>query len=78
MSVRGGVRKSKPVCEPDRAAPENEIFIAFLPLAHILEFLAESVMLTLGVKIGYSSPNTLMDTGTMIKKGAKVSFKHTY
>jgi len=54
-----------------RAAPENEIFIAFLPLAHILEFLAESVMLTLGVKIGYSSPNTLMDTGTMIKKGAK-------
>lgn len=50
---------------------DNEVYIAFLPLAHILEFLAENVILVLGVKIGYSSPYTLMDNGTAIKKGTK-------
>ena len=52
---------------------DREVYIAFLPLAHILEFLAENVLLTVGVKIGYSSPYTLMDTGTAIKKGTKAS-----
>ena len=39
-----------------------QTFIAFLPLAHVLEFCAENVMLLFGVAVGYSSPNTL--TGT--------------
>ena len=35
-------------------------FIAFLPLAHVLEFLAENTCLFLGISIGYSNPNTLL------------------
>ena len=50
---------------------QEECYIAFLPLAHILEFLAENVVLLLGIRIGYSSPYTLTDTGTAIKKGTK-------
>ena len=47
-------------------------FIAYLPLAHILELLAENLMLIMGVAIGYSSTLTLTDTGTMVAKGCKV------
>lgn len=50
---------------------EEESYVAFLPLAHILEFLAENVLMLLGVKIGYSSPYTLTDTSTMITQDGK-------
>ena len=39
--------------------PGPHSYIAFLPLAHVLEFVAENVMLLFGVAVGYSSPNTL-------------------
>ena len=42
----------------------HQTFIAFLPLAHVLEFLAENVCLFFGIGVGYSSPNTLL--GNMI------------
>ncbi len=32
----------------------DDTYIAFLPLAHVLEMLAEHVMLIMGVKLGYS------------------------
>ena len=35
-------------------------FIAFLPLAHVLEFIAENTCLFYGIAVGYSSPNTLL------------------
>ena len=38
----------------------QQTFIAFLPLAHVFEFLAENVCLFFGISIGYSSPNTLL------------------
>ena len=38
----------------------QQTFIAFLPLAHVLEFLAENVCLFFGISIGYSTPNTLL------------------
>nr|XP_040572319.1 LOW QUALITY PROTEIN: long-chain-fatty-acid--CoA ligase 4-like [Lepeophtheirus salmonis] len=47
----------------------NDKYIAFLPLAHVLELLCEMMMVYGGVRIGYSSPNTLLDTSTMIKSG---------
>ena len=50
---------------------KTDSYLAFLPLAHVLELLAENVMLGLGVGIGYSSPNSLIDTSTMIMPGAK-------
>ncbi|RWS20344.1 long chain fatty acid CoA ligase-like protein, partial [Leptotrombidium deliense] len=47
------------------------VYIAFLPLAHVLELAAESFFIAIGVTIGYSSPNTMTDKSTAIKKGAK-------
>ena len=37
----------------------QQTYVAFLPLAHVLEFVAENVMLIFGVSVGYSSPYTL-------------------
>jgi long-chain acyl-CoA synthetase len=39
--------------------PGPHTYVAFLPLAHVLEFCAENVMLLFGVSVGYSHPNTL-------------------
>ena len=36
----------------------DRVYIAFLPLAHVLELLVESTLCLYGTKIGYSSPNT--------------------
>ncbi|KAL8511373.1 hypothetical protein ACS0TY_017966 [Phlomoides rotata] len=49
----------------------NDRYIAYLPLAHIFELAAETVMLTAGVAIGYGSTLTLTDTSNKIKKGTK-------
>jgi len=46
-------------------------YIAVLPLAHVLELLAENLCLVLGIPIGYSSVKTFTDTGTGIAKGCK-------
>ncbi|KAL1214588.1 Long chain acyl-CoA synthetase 9 [Cardamine amara subsp. amara] len=50
---------------------KRDIYMAYLPLAHILELAAESVMATIGSAIGYGSPLTLTDTSNKIKKGTK-------
>ncbi|UJR29514.1 hypothetical protein I4U23_010731 [Adineta vaga] len=51
--------------------PDNDIYIAYLPLAHILELCCEILVFFLGVKCGYSSPQTLTDQSTAIKRGQK-------
>lgn len=50
---------------------DDDILIGFLPLAHVFELLAESVCLLTGVPIGYSTPLTMIDTSSKIKKGTK-------
>ena len=47
----------------------DDIYLGYLPLAHILELLAENTMMVMGVPIGYSSPKTLTDKSTKIVKG---------
>ena len=47
----------------------DESYIGYLPLAHVLEMLAEHIMLTMGIKIGYSSALTLTDTSPGIRPG---------
>lgn len=42
-----------------------------MPLAHVLELLAESLCLLAGVPIGYSTPTTLTDSSSKIKRGCK-------
>ena len=49
----------------------DDCYIAILPLAHVLELLAENIMLVVGLPIGYSSPKTFIDTSTGVAKGSK-------
>ncbi|KAK6141274.1 hypothetical protein DH2020_024990 [Rehmannia glutinosa] len=49
----------------------NDLYLAYLPLAHVFELAAETVMLTAGAAIGYGSALTLTDTSNKIKKGTK-------
>ena len=37
---------------------EDDIYLGYLPLAHILELLSEMTMIVQGIPVGYSSPNT--------------------
>ena len=48
---------------------ENSTYIAYLPLAHVLELAAETYFLSIGVSVGFSSPHTMTDKSTAIKKG---------
>jgi len=49
----------------------NDIYIGYLPLAHVLELLSECTMMMFGVAVGYSSPNTMTDMSTKVAKGNK-------
>ncbi|KAM6931789.1 long-chain-fatty-acid--CoA ligase 3a isoform 1-T1 [Lycodopsis pacificus] len=50
---------------------EEDTYIGYLPLAHVLELSAELVCVSHGCRIGYSSPQTLADQSTKIKTGSK-------
>ncbi|XP_053316196.1 fatty acid CoA ligase Acsl3 [Spea bombifrons] len=50
---------------------ETDTYIGYLPLAHVLELSAELVCLSRGCRVGYSSPQTLSDQSTKIKRGSK-------
>uniref|UniRef100_A0A8C6U7M8 long-chain-fatty-acid--CoA ligase n=1 Tax=Neogobius melanostomus TaxID=47308 RepID=A0A8C6U7M8_9GOBI len=50
---------------------EDDTYIGYLPLAHVLELSAEMLCVAHGCRIGYSSPQTLADQSTKIKKGSK-------
>lgn len=47
----------------------DERYIGYLPLAHIMEFCTELVLFLNGIMVGYSSPQTLIDTSTGIYEG---------
>ncbi|XP_005998252.1 long-chain-fatty-acid--CoA ligase 4 isoform X1 [Latimeria chalumnae] len=49
----------------------KDTYIGYLPLAHVLEMTAEISCIAYGCRIGYSSPQTLSDQSTKIKKGSK-------
>ena len=51
---------------------DDDTYIGYLPLAHVFELSAESLLIFLGVGIGYSSPNSLIDTSTMIMPGKNI------
>lgn len=51
--------------------PKNDRYIGYLPLAHVLELLAESSCLYYGIKIGYSSSLTLTSKSSKVKAGCK-------
>ena len=44
----------------------DDVYIGYLPLAHVLELLSECTMMMFGVPVGYSSPNTMTDMSTKV------------
>ncbi|XP_076886264.1 long chain acyl-CoA synthetase 9, chloroplastic-like [Bidens hawaiensis] len=47
----------------------KDVYLAYLPLAHILELVAENIIAAIGGTIGYGTALTLTDTSSKIKKG---------
>eukprot|EP00900_Chrysochromulina_parva_P004373 jgi/Chrpa1/13937/Chrysochromulina_OHIO_Genome00012491-RA len=47
-----------------------EVFLAYLPLAHIMEMAAELMCYFIGMQVGYGSPHTLTPTGVKVYQGA--------
>lgn len=50
---------------------KDDVYLAYLPLAHVLELAAETVILSAGLAMGYGSPLTMTDTSSKIKQGTK-------
>jgi long-chain acyl-CoA synthetase len=48
---------------------QNGTYMAYLPLAHVLELAAETFFFSIGVSVGFSSPHTMTDKSTGVKKG---------
>ncbi|XP_012447500.1 long chain acyl-CoA synthetase 9, chloroplastic [Gossypium raimondii] len=49
----------------------KDVYLAYLPLAHILELAAEHLIVAVGGILGYGSPLTLTDTSSKKKPGTK-------
>ncbi|XP_038972894.1 long chain acyl-CoA synthetase 8-like [Phoenix dactylifera] len=49
----------------------SDIYLGYLPLAHVFELVAEVVMLSVGCAIGYGSALTLTDTSNKVKGGTR-------
>ncbi|XP_023689929.2 long-chain-fatty-acid--CoA ligase 4-like isoform X1 [Paramormyrops kingsleyae] len=58
-------------CERIPGLGPKDTYIGYLPLAHVLEMTAEMSCVTHGCRVGYSSPLTLSDQSSKIKKGTK-------
>ncbi|KAI9034267.1 hypothetical protein DFJ74DRAFT_614379 [Hyaloraphidium curvatum] len=56
--ISGAVAIVDGVCKYDG----TDTFIAYLPLAHILEFTVEQTCIFRGIRLGYGSPKTLLDS----------------
>lgn len=50
-------------------ATQGDVYLAYLPLAHVMELGTESALLILGVGIAYSSPHTLTNNSPKVMKG---------
>lgn len=49
----------------------HDVYIGFLPLAHVFELMAETVSSIVGVPIGYSNALTLLDTSPKVMRGCQ-------
>ena len=47
----------------------TDIYICFLPLAHVLELVIENALLLAGAQLGYANPRTLVDSAVRNCKG---------
>ncbi|CAM6099417.1 unnamed protein product [Calypogeia fissa] len=49
----------------------KDVYLCYLPLAHVLELVAEITLCAFGASLGYGTPLTLTDTSNKVKKGTK-------
>jgi long-subunit acyl-CoA synthetase (AMP-forming) len=56
VAALGGMEKVLPIVESD-------VYLSFLPLAHIFAFICENVFLAAGATLGFGSPRTVAATG---------------
>ncbi|XP_020289226.1 long-chain-fatty-acid--CoA ligase 4 isoform X2 [Pseudomyrmex gracilis] len=70
LSHKNIISTLKAFCDAVEIKPDD-VFLGFLPLAHVFELLAECMCLLNGVPIGYSSPLTLIDSSSKIQRGSK-------
>lgn len=57
---------------------QSDVYLAYLPLAHIMEFISEHVFFFWGVCIGYGSPRTLFDSSVANCQGDLRELSPTY
>lgn len=55
-------------CATNSGLSQDTVFLAYLPLAHIMEMVAEVSIIMLGASMGYGSPHTLTETGVKLKR----------
>jgi long-chain acyl-CoA synthetase len=72
MSAIAGVNAGVEEC----VSPTDR-YLAYLPLAHIFELLAENLLLFVGGCLGYGTPRTLSDTAVRNCKGDMRAFEPT-
>ncbi|KAI7902555.1 uncharacterized protein BX663DRAFT_509647 [Cokeromyces recurvatus] len=70
-AIAGVCRMLQHLLEP------NDTIMAYLPLAHVLEFLVENLCIFLGVTLGYGSIKTLTDASVKNCKGDLQAFGPT-
>ena len=63
--------------DPKLKVDENDRFLCFLPLAHILEFVYELCVIHWGGTIGYGNPRTLLTDMVRNCEGDIQEFKPT-
>uniref|UniRef100_A0A131Y9J6 long-chain-fatty-acid--CoA ligase n=1 Tax=Rhipicephalus appendiculatus TaxID=34631 RepID=A0A131Y9J6_RHIAP len=59
------------VCDKFGAYTCDDVYLAYLPLAHMLELAAEILLIGAGARIGYSSPFTITDNASAVAKGCR-------
>lgn len=57
------------ICYGSLFRGSDEVYLGYLPLAHVLEFMVENYCVYKGIRIGYGSPRTLTDASVRNCKG---------
>jgi len=58
----------------DAGINSTDVYCAYLPLAHIMEILAEIAVFSVGTSVGFASPHTLTATGVKLGKNCQGDF----
>eukprot|EP01120_Amphizonella_sp_Union-15-10_P015924 TRINITY_DN8281_c0_g1_i1.p1 TRINITY_DN8281_c0_g1~~TRINITY_DN8281_c0_g1_i1.p1 ORF type:complete len:703 (-),score=113.98 TRINITY_DN8281_c0_g1_i1:13-2121(-) len=65
------------MAKPVKFDPKSDRYLGYLPLAHSLAFVLESLAMYFNLPIGYGNPRTLADAGVRLCKGDLEEFRPT-